>query len=84
MFGPREDRAHLVTFTIEGVHAHDIVFFCNDRGIALRAGHHCAQPLMRKLGAPASARASFHLYNTEAEVDALAHALQEAIEFFCQ
>ncbi len=84
VFGPRESRAHLVTFTIDGVHAHDIVFFCNDRGIALRAGHHCAQPLMRKLGAPASARASFHLYNTEAEVDALTHALQEAIEFFCK
>lgn len=82
VFGPLEQRAHLVTFTIEGIHAHDIVFFCNDRGIALRAGHHCAQPLMRKLGAPASARASFHLYNNDAEVDALITTLQEAIDFF--
>jgi len=82
VFGPLEHRAHLVTFTIEGLHAHDIVFFCNDRGIALRAGHHCAQPLMRKLGAPASTRASFHLYNNDSEVEALIAAVRDAIQFF--
>lgn len=82
VFGPAGHRAHLVTFAIEGVHAHDLVFFCNDRRIALRAGHHCAQPLMRQLGAPASARASFHLYNTPEEVDALVEAVTEAIRFF--
>lgn len=82
VFGPSSDRAHLVTFTIDGIHAHDIVFFCNARGIALRAGHHCAQPLMRKLGAPASTRASFHLYNTMDEVDSLISTIEDAIRFF--
>lgn len=82
VFGPRETRAHLVTFAVEGVHAHDLAFFCNDRKVAVRAGHHCAQPLMRKLGAPASARASFHLYNMEEDVDRLVVAVRDAIRFF--
>jgi cysteine desulfurase/selenocysteine lyase len=82
VFGPKSSRAHLVTFTVEGVHAHDLAFFCNDRRVAIRAGHHCAQPLMRKLGAPASARASFHFYNTPAEADRLVDAIAEAIRFF--
>ena len=82
VFGPKSSRAHLVTFAVEGVHAHDLAFFCNDRRVAIRAGHHCAQPLMRKLGAPASARASFHFYNTPAEVDRLVDAIAEAIRFF--
>jgi cysteine desulfurase/selenocysteine lyase len=82
VFGPESSRAHLVTFAVEGVHAHDLAFFCNDRRVAIRAGHHCAQPLMRKLGAPASARASFHFYNTPAEADRLVDAIAEAIRFF--
>lgn len=82
VFGPSGARAHLVTFAVEGVHAHDLAFFCNDRRVAIRAGHHCAQPLMRKLGAPASARASFHFYNTPAESDRLVDAIAEAIRFF--
>jgi cysteine desulfurase/selenocysteine lyase len=82
VFGPKSSRAHLVTFAVEGVHAHDLAFFCNDRRVAIRAGHHCAQPLMRKLGAPASARASFHFYNTPAEADRLVDAIAEAIRFF--
>ena len=82
VFGPKSSRAHLVTFVVEGVHAHDLAFFCNDRRVAIRAGHHCAQPLMRKLGAPASARASFHFYNTPAEADRLVDAIAEAIRFF--
>ncbi len=82
VFGPKFSRAHLVTFAVEGVHAHDLAFFCNDRRVAIRAGHHCAQPLMRKLGAPASARASFHFYNTPAEADRLVDAIAEAIRFF--
>lgn len=82
VFGPSSMRAHLVTFVVEGVHAHDLAFFCNDRNVAIRAGHHCAQPLMRKLGAPASARASFHFYNTAAEADRLVEAIDSAIRFF--
>ncbi len=82
IFGPEKRASGIVTFSMEGVHAHDVAFFANERGLALRAGHHCAQPLMRKLGSPASSRASFYLYNTEAEVDALIAILREAVSFF--
>jgi len=82
VFGPPLGRAGLVTFSVEGVHAHDLVFFLNLRGLALRAGHHCAQPLMRKLGAPSSSRASFYLYNTRQEVHRLLEGVREAIAFF--
>lgn len=82
IFGPEERQSGIVTFSIEGVHAHDVAFFANERGLALRAGHHCAQPLMRKLGSPSSSRASFYLYNTESEVEALVAILREAVAFF--
>lgn len=82
IFGPEERQSGIVAFSIEGVHAHDVAFFANERGLALRAGHHCAQPLMRKLGSPSSSRASFYLYNTESEVEALVAILREAVAFF--
>lgn len=82
VFGPPAERAHLATFVVEGIHAHDLAFFCNDRKVAIRAGHHCAQPLMRKLGAPASARACFHFYNSFEEADRLLEAVRDAIRFF--
>jgi cysteine desulfurase/selenocysteine lyase len=82
VFGPEERQSGIVAFSMEGIHAHDVAFFANERGLALRAGHHCAQPLMRKLGSPASSRASFYLYNTEAEVEALVAILNEAVSFF--
>ncbi|QQY07940.1 MAG: aminotransferase class V-fold PLP-dependent enzyme [Candidatus Xiphinematobacter sp.] len=82
VFGPPLGRAGLVTFSVEGIHAHDLVFFLNSRGLALRAGHHCAQPLMRKLGVPSSSRASFYLYNTRREVSRLLEGVREAIAFF--
>jgi len=82
IFGPEVRQSGIVAFSIGGVHAHDVAFFANERGLALRAGHHCAQPLMRKLGSPSSSRASFYLYNTESEVDALAAILREAVAFF--
>lgn len=82
IYGPHERGAGLVTFSIEGVHSHDISHFANERGVALRAGHHCAQPLMRKLGSLASSRASFYLYNTEEEVAALANVIRDAVKFF--
>lgn len=82
LFGPETRESGIVTFSMEGVHAHDVAFFANERGLALRAGHHCAQPLMRKLGSPASSRASFYLYNTEEEVEALVAILREAVAFF--
>ncbi len=82
IFGPEVRQSGIVAFSIGGVHAHDVAFFANERGLALRAGHHCAQPLMRKLGSPSSSRASFYLYNTESEVDALVAILREAVAFF--
>ncbi len=69
---------HLVSFNIDGVHAHDIASFLGMQGIAVRAGHHCAQPLAEYLGVVASVRASFYLYTTETEVEALLSGLQKA------
>ena len=82
VFGPEQRQSGIITFVVKGVHAHDIAFFANERGVALRAGHHCAQPLMRRLGAPSSSRASFYLYNTKEEVQALVAILLEAVAFF--
>ena len=68
---PRADKAAVLSFVVEGVHPHDVGAVLDDEGIAIRAGHHCAQPLMRRFGVPATARASFAFYNTMEEVDAL-------------
>lgn len=78
LYGPEgEDRGGIVTFTVEGVHPHDLATALDLMGIAVRAGNHCAQPLAQELGLRASARASFYLYNTEAEVDALVAGVAE-------
>jgi len=85
ILGPRpgqSERAGLLTFTMEGVHAHDITEMANQSGVALRGGHHCNQPLMRKLGAPSSTRASFYFYNTEEEIDVLVDTLKKIKNFF--
>jgi len=84
IIGPRlgAARSGLISFAFEHVHAHDVVTFANEDGIALRGGHHCNQPLMRKLGLASTSRASFYLYNTEAEVDRLAQSLQRILKFF--
>ena len=79
--GP-EARGGLIAFTLEGVHPHDISAILDRSGVAVRAGHHCAQPLHDRLGVHASARASFYLYNTLAEVDVLVDALHKAEEIF--
>lgn len=78
---PRE-RVSVLSFVMEGVHPHDIAQFLNSRGVAIRAGHHCAQPVMRQLRIPAAARASLAFYNTPEDVDALAAALQECRRYF--
>ena len=80
--GPAEDRGGLVSFVHESIHPHDLTAFCDQKGLALRGGHHCNQPLMRKLGFPSTSRASFYLYNTEAEVDRMIDILMEANAFF--
>lgn len=82
IYGPREGRSGLVTFNLGDVHAHDIATVLDTEGIAIRAGHHCCQPLMRWLKVTATARASFYLYNTEEDIDRLAEALVKAKEFF--
>jgi cysteine desulfurase/selenocysteine lyase len=82
LFGPKTGRAGVVSFLLDGVHAHDLVTATDQWGIALRGGHHCTQPLMKKLGVESTARASFYFYNTEAEVDGLIEVLAETQRFF--
>ena len=79
---PGDDRSGLVAFNLDGVHAHDLASIVNDYGVAIRAGDHCTQPLHDVLGVGASARASFYLYNTKAEVDALVEAVGAARDIF--
>jgi cysteine desulfurase/selenocysteine lyase len=82
LFGRAPDKGALVTFVTEGAHPHDVSTLLDRAGIAVRAGSHCAQPLMDRLGITASARASFALYNTHAEVEALVRGVREVLEFF--
>ena len=82
IFGPHDARAGLVSFVLESVHAHDVVSMADQYGLALRGGHHCTQPLLRKLGVPATARASFYFYNTPEEVIRMAEILRKIHAFF--
>lgn len=81
IYGPKH-RAGLVTFNIEEVHPHDVATVLDVEGIAVRAGHHCAQPLMKWLKASSTARASFYLYNTKEEIDTFVEALTKTKEYF--
>ncbi len=81
LFGP-EDAAGIVSFAIEGVHPHDIGTILDEEGVAIRAGHHCAQPLMDALGVPATARASFGIYNDAGDVAALLKGIQRVTRIF--
>jgi cysteine desulfurase / selenocysteine lyase len=84
IFGPldADRRGGVISFAIEGIHAHDIAEICDREAVCIRAGHHCAQPLMRTLGVAATARASFHVYNSREDVDALVSALHSARKVF--
>jgi cysteine desulfurase/selenocysteine lyase len=82
IIGTAAEKASVLSFTIEGVHPHDIGTILDQQGIAVRAGHHCAQPVMQFFKVPATARASFAFYNTRDEVDALAEAIQKVIDVF--
>jgi cysteine desulfurase/selenocysteine lyase len=82
IYGHARDKGAIVSFGIDGLHPHDISTIIDRSGVAVRAGHHCAQPLMDRLGVPATCRASFAMYNTRAEVDALVEALIKAHDFF--
>jgi cysteine desulfurase / selenocysteine lyase len=82
IIGTAPHKAAIVSFVMDGIHPHDIGTVLDNEGVAIRAGHHCAQPLMEALGLMASARASFGLYNTLSEVDALERAIRRAKEIF--
>jgi cysteine desulfurase/selenocysteine lyase len=84
VFGPRDValRGGAVSFWYKDVHPHDLATILNEEGIAIRAGHHCNQLVMRRYGVPATARASFYLYNTDEEVDVLVEALAKAGDVF--
>jgi cysteine desulfurase/selenocysteine lyase len=79
LVGTAPAKSSLVSFTVEGVHPHDLGTVLDSRGIAVRTGHHCAMPVMEFFGVPATTRASFGVYNTRSEIDALCAALQDAI-----
>ena len=83
IYGPKpSDRSGVVSFSVAGIHPHDLSTVLDEDGVCIRAGQHCAQPLMRRLGVSATARASFYLYNDEADVEALVRGVQRAKEVF--
>jgi cysteine desulfurase/selenocysteine lyase len=82
LIGTAKEKAGVLSFTIEGVHPHDVGTILDQEGIAIRTGHHCAQPIMDRFGIPATARASFAFYNTKEEVDALANGIRRVQEVF--
>ena len=82
MLGPADHRSGVISFDLPGVHAHDVVTMADQEGVALRGGHHCNQPLMRKLGLSSTSRASFYLYNTEEEIARLVATLLKIEKFF--
>jgi cysteine desulfurase/selenocysteine lyase len=82
LIGTAREKAAVVSFVLEGVHPHDIGTILDREGVAIRTGHHCAQPLMMRFNVPATGRASFGLYNTRDEADALIDALHKVIEVF--
>ena len=82
LIGTANDKASIVSFVLEGVHAHDVGTIVDRAGVAIRVGHHCAEPVMQRFGVAATARASFGFYNTRAEVDKLVESLQEVKELF--
>jgi len=83
IYGPSPaERSGVVSFTMSDVHPHDLATILDGEGVCIRAGHHCAQPLMRRLDVPATARASFYVYNDESDIDALVAGIIKAREIF--
>jgi cysteine desulfurase / selenocysteine lyase len=82
IIGTAQHKASVLSFVIDGIHPHDIGTILDQEGIAVRAGHHCAQPVMQRFNVPATARASFAFYNTKAEIDVLANTIEKVIEIF--
>ena len=83
IYGPPKDRrAGVITFNLSDIHPHDVATAVDTEGVAVRAGHHCAQPLMKWLNVSSTARASFYVYNTKEDIDQLVQALKQTKEFF--
>jgi cysteine desulfurase/selenocysteine lyase len=82
IIGTAENKAAVLSFVVDGVHPHDVGTLLNEEGVAVRTGHHCAQPVMQRFGIPATSRASFALYNTMAEVDALVAGIRKVQQVF--
>lgn len=82
ILGPAGERGAILGFVMESVHPHDLTTFADQRGLALRGGHHCNQPLMRRFGLPGTTRASFYFYNTREEIDRMIDILRDAARFF--
>ena len=82
LIGTAPDKASILSFVIEGVHPHDIGTIVDQQGVAIRTGHHCAQPVMERFGVPATARASLAMYNTTGDVDRLVAALHQVRRMF--
>ena len=80
--GTAREKTSVLSFVIDDIHPHDIGTILDQEGIAVRAGHHCAQPVMQRFKVPATARASFAFYNTKEEVDVLARTIEKVVEIF--
>ena len=82
LIGTAPDKASILSFVIEGVHPHDVGTIVDQHGVAIRTGHHCAQPVMERFGVPATARASLAMYNTTGDIDRLVAALHQVRRMF--
>jgi cysteine desulfurase / selenocysteine lyase len=82
IIGTAKEKVGVVSFVFDHVHAHDMGTILDQEGVAVRAGHHCAMPVMQRFGVPATTRASFALYNTRQEIDILLRGIQRALEVF--
>ena len=83
IIGTAKPKVGVISFVIDDIHPHDVGTVLDHEGIAIRAGHHCAMPLMARFNVPAMLRVSFGLYNTEKDVDAMVAAIQQAVTLFC-
>jgi len=82
LIGTAPHKAAVLSFALDGVHPHDVGTLLNEEGVAIRTGHHCAQPVMQRFKVPATSRASFAFYNTRAEIDALTAAIRKVQQLF--
>ena len=82
LYGKAKKRGAVIPFNVKNIHPHDLAKFLDTDGICIRAGHHCAQPIMNKLGISATARASFYLYNTKEDIESLAESIKKTVGIF--